>query len=58
MEEKKTLKISLSTFLLFIAIIIIIVMGIYIYIEKFIENAEIVEFPSPIGDIYIYTHSC
>ena len=43
MEEKKTLKISLSTFLLFIAIIIIIVMGIYIYIEKTNANREIEE---------------
>ena len=31
MEEKKTLKISLSTFLLILAIIIIIVMGVFIY---------------------------
>lgn len=41
MEEKKQLKMSLSTFLLIIAIIVIIVMACYIYIDKTNSNKEI-----------------
>lgn len=41
MQEKKVTKISLSTFLLFLTIIIIILMGIYIYIDKANSSAEI-----------------
>lgn len=44
MNEKKTIKISLSTFFLIIAIIVIIVMGIYIYkisVEKIREEENV-----------------
>ena len=41
MEEKKSLGIHLSTFFLFISIIVIIVMAFYIYIEKTNSNKEI-----------------
>ena len=43
MEEKKSLKISLSTFFLFIAIIVIILMACYIYKEKTNSNKEIAD---------------
>ena len=43
MEEKKTLKISLSTIFLVLAIIGIIVMAYYIYIEKANYNRKIAE---------------
>lgn len=43
MEEKKTIKISLSTVLLFLAILVIIVMGYYIYTEKTNYNKEIAD---------------
>jgi len=41
MEEKKSLKRSLSTILLLFAIIVIIAMAYYIYIEKTNDNKEI-----------------
>lgn len=41
MEEKKSIKISLSTFFLILAIIAIIVMGIFIYILDKDKKAEI-----------------
>lgn len=41
MEEKKSLKISLSTFFLLLAIIVIIAMAYYIYTEKTNYNKEI-----------------
>lgn len=41
MEEKKSLKISLSTFFLILAIIVIIIMAYYIYITKKESNKEI-----------------
>lgn len=43
MEEKKSLKISLSTFLLFLALIVIIAMAYYIYTEKVHYNKEIAD---------------
>lgn len=43
MEEKKSLKISLSTTLLFLAILVIIVMAYYIYTEKTNYNKQISE---------------
>ncbi len=42
MEEKKSIKIGLSTFFLILAIIVIIVMVSYIYIDKTKSNKEIV----------------
>lgn len=41
MEEKKSLKIILSTFFLILAIIVIIIMTYYIYITKKESNKEI-----------------
>ena len=43
MEEKKGIKISLSTLLLFFAIIVIITMFSYIYLDKVNSNKEIAE---------------
>lgn len=43
MEEKKSVKISLSTFFLFIAIVVIIGMALYIYTEKINSNKEIAD---------------
>lgn len=43
MEEKKSVKISLSTVLLLIAILVIIVMALYIYTEKINSNKEIAD---------------
>lgn len=50
MEEKKPIKISLSTFFLIVAIIIIIVMGIYIYMDKSKTNEKIDKMKSDIMD--------
>lgn len=41
MEEKKSIKISLSTLFLILALIVIIVMAYYIYVEKTNTNNEI-----------------
>lgn len=46
MEEKKSIKISLSTFLLIIAILIIIIMCFYIYIEKINSTKKIANLES------------
>lgn len=43
MEEKKSIKVSLSTVFLIIAIIVIIIMGYYIYVEKSNSAKEIAE---------------
>lgn len=43
MEEKKSLKISLSTFLLFLSLIVIIGMVYYIYTEKIQSNKKIAD---------------
>ena len=54
MEEKKVTKISLSTFLLIIAIIAIIVMGIFIYKlnnEKTIEIQKSTELQSQVNNL-------
>ena len=54
MEEKKATKISLSTFLLFIAIIAIIVMGVFIYKlnnEKTIETQKSIKLQSQVNGL-------
>ena len=43
MEEKKSVKISLSTVLLFVAILVIAFMAYYIYTEKTNYNKQIAD---------------
>ena len=51
MSEKAPIKISLSTFFLVIAILVIIVMGIYLYIEKTNSNKTIAELENSNADM-------
>ena len=54
MEEKKTIKISLSTFFLILAIIAICVMGVFIYKinnDKIIADNEILELKDSINKL-------
>ena len=51
MSEKAPIKISLSTFFLVIAILVIIVMGIYLYIEKINSTKTITELENSNADM-------
>lgn len=54
MEEKKVIKISLSTFFLILAIIVIIIMGIFIYKlynEKSIDNKKTTELQAKVNNL-------
>ncbi len=64
MEEKKSIKVSLSTFFLILALIIIVVMAYYIYIEKTNADKEIstlennaVEMQNTINDLQEQIHT-
>ena len=51
MSEKAPIKISLSTFFLVIALLVIIVMGIYLYIEKTNSDKTITELENSNADM-------
>ena len=54
MEEKKTIKISLSTFFLILAIIVIVIMGVFIfkfYNDKKVADSEVKELESTIDTL-------
>lgn len=54
MEEKKSIKISLSTFFLILAIIVIVIMGVFIfkfYNDKKVSDSEVKELESTINNL-------
>ena len=51
MEEKKQIKVSLSTLFLVIAIILIILMGVFIYMQKTESDRQIAELESNAGKL-------
>ena len=55
MEEKKVTTISLSTFLLILAIIIIVIMGVFIFKlsnEKNVETQRATELETQVSNLY------
>lgn len=51
MEEKKRIRVSLSTVLFILALIVIIAMAYYIYVEKTIANSEIATLEANAGEM-------